>query len=241
MNPTPIKLLIADDNLSMCKILRDYFQNIGSISVCGIATNGTDALELIRLHQPDVILLDLIMPHPDGLSILEQLNAEPPSRRPSIIVTTVLNSETVIRRTLELGASYYLIKPYHLEYLLDRSLLLTHPERIFTEPPHIDVDLNSTVTRHLISVGMSTHIIGYRYCLQAIELLLAQSAYCPLMKYVYPAIADKNGTTVPCVESAIRKAIATVRNPEFNTLSNRTFLSRMTEQIRLKYHLTNAN
>lgn len=237
MNTVPIKLLIADDNHTMCSLLRDYFRTVEAVTVCGIATNGEDVLSMIRLHQPDVVLLDLIMPRLDGLSVLEQLSTDPSLPHPAVIVTTALCTETITRRTLELGANYYLLKPYHLEHLLDRILMIMRPNLTFSTPPDIETDLNIIVTRHLIDTGISTHIIGYRYCVQAIELLLTQSSYCPLMKFVYPTISEKNGTTVACVESAIRKAIATVSDPQLNRLSNRSFLSRMAEQIRLKYNL----
>lgn len=237
MSFTPIKLLIVDDNHEMCNILRDYFQMTDKISICGIAFNGEEALEKIRVQQPDVVLLDIIMPQLDGLSVLEQLNANPPQKRPAIIVASALGQEMITTRALQLGANYYLIKPYQLQNLSDRILMIAGSDHTFTEPQEIEINLNAAVTRHLISTGISTHIVGYRYCVQAIELLLTETSYCPLMKYVYPEIARKNETTASCVESAIRKAIGTVRAEDLRQLSNRSFLSRMAEQIKLKYQL----
>ena len=68
MDHSPVKILIADDNPSTCSILRDYFRTIQNIMLCGIVFNGTEALEMIRLHKPDVVLLDIIMPEMDGLT-----------------------------------------------------------------------------------------------------------------------------------------------------------------------------
>lgn len=240
MSLTPVKLLVVDDNPTTCSILRDYFQLNDSVALCGFAFDGSAAMEMIHLHQPDVVLLDLIMPKLDGLSVLEQLSEGDPNRtfhRPAVIVTSALGSEAITRRSLQLGANYYLIKPYQLDHLTDRIMMIMKPESIFTEQPEIEVDLGITVARHLISTGMATHIVGYRYCVQAIELLLSESSYRPLMKCVYPAIAARNDTTVACVESAIRKAITTVQDPELNQLSNRSFLSRIAEQVRMKYQL----
>ncbi len=237
MSTTPIKLLIVDDNHAMCNILRDYFQMTEQVTICGIAFNGEEALEKIRVQQPDVVLLDIIMPQLDGLSVLEKLNADPPKKRPAIIVTSALGQEMITNRALQLGANYYLIKPYQLQNLLDRILMIAVPSSPFTEPQEVEINLNAAVTRHLIGIGMSTHIVGYRYCVQAIELLLTETTYCPLMKFVYPEVAHKNETTASCVESAIRKAIGTVREEELRGLSNRSFLSRIAEQIKLKYQL----
>ena len=86
-------------------------------------------------------------------------------------------------------------------------------------------------------MGMSTHIVGYRYCVQSIELMLTSDGYCPLVKYIYPEIATKNGTTPSCVESAIRKAIGSVHETDMRMLSNRNFLSQAAEQVKLKYNL----
>ena len=197
---------------------------------------------MIRLHKPDVVLLDIIMPEMDGLSVLEQLqqNAKDSSEKiPYTIVISALNSEVITQKALQLGASYYLIKPFQLDHLADRIQMLVKPDNTFSSytDTDSDSDLSALVTRHLIETGISTHVVGYRYCVQAIEMILKQLSYRPLMKCVYPVIAEKNNTTVPCVESAIRKAIATITDIEWNQLSNRTFLSRMAEQIRIKYQL----
>ena len=237
MSSTPITLLIVDDNHAMCNILRDYFQMTDQVTLCDIAFNGEDALEKIRVHQPDVVLLDIIMPQLDGLSVLEKLNEDPPQKRPAIIVASALGQEMITNRALQLGANYYLIKPYQLQNLLDRILMIAKSDDTFTEPPEVEVNLNTAITRHLIATGMSTHIVGYRYCVQAIELMLTETVYCPLMKFIYPEVARKNETTVSCVESAIRKAIGTAHEEELRQLSNRNFLSRMAEQIKLKYQL----
>jgi two-component system response regulator (stage 0 sporulation protein A) len=242
MDHSPVKILIADDNPSTCSILRDYFRTIQNIMLCGIVFNGAEALEMIRLHKPDVVLLDIIMPEMDGLSVLEQLqqNAKDSSEKiPYTIVISALNSEVITQKALQLGASYYLIKPFQLDHLADRIQMLVKPDNTFSSytDTDSDSDLSALVTRHLIETGISTHVVGYRYCVQAIEMILKQLSYCPLMKCVYPVIAEKNNTTVPCVESAIRKAIATIPDIEWNQLSNRTFLSRMAEQIRIKYQL----
>ena len=158
---------------------------------------------------------------------------------PYTIVISALNSEVITQKALQLGASYYLIKPFQLDHLADRIQMLVKPDSTFSSytDTDSDSDLSALVTRHLIETGISTHVVGYRYCVQAIEMILKQLSYCPLMKCVYPVIAEKNNTTVPCVESAIRKAIATIPDIEWNQLSNRTFLSRMAEQIRIKYQL----
>ena len=143
MDHSPVKILIADDNPSTCSILRDYFRTIQNIMLCGIVFNGAEALEMIRLHKPDVVLLDIIMPEMDGLSVLEQLqqNAKDSSEKiPYTIVISALNSEVITQKALQLGASYYLIKPFQLDHLADRIQMLLKPDNTFSSYTDTDSD-----------------------------------------------------------------------------------------------------
>jgi len=64
-----IRLLIADDNRNVCQMLQNYFQSQEDLSVVGVAYNGLEAMELIQTQEPDLIILDLVMPHLDGLGV----------------------------------------------------------------------------------------------------------------------------------------------------------------------------
>ena len=75
MSSSKISVLIADDNKEFCNILNDYLLNQRDIVVVGIANNGIEALELIEEKKPDLVILDIIMPHLDGLGVLEKLNS----------------------------------------------------------------------------------------------------------------------------------------------------------------------
>ena len=74
MEDSKISVLIADDNKEFCSILNDYLLNQKDIVVTGIAKDGREALELIVERKPDLVILDIIMPHLDGLGVLEKLN-----------------------------------------------------------------------------------------------------------------------------------------------------------------------
>ena len=73
MEGNKISVLIADDNKEFCSILNDYLLNQRDIVVTGIAKDGKEALTLIEQKQPDLVILDIIMPHLDGLGVLERL------------------------------------------------------------------------------------------------------------------------------------------------------------------------
>ena len=70
-----IKIVLADDNKDFCQVLKEYLSNEDDIEILGIAKDGVEALELVKAKQPDLLVLDVIMPHLDGLGVIEKLNA----------------------------------------------------------------------------------------------------------------------------------------------------------------------
>ncbi len=79
-----LKILIADDNREFNDLLSEYLQKQEDMDVVGSAFNGKDALELIKEKQPDIILLDIIMPHLDGIGVLEELGKMELSWKPKV-------------------------------------------------------------------------------------------------------------------------------------------------------------
>ena len=63
MMRNPIKLMIADDNREFCELLKEFINQQEDFSLVGIASNGLEALDLMEQHNPDVVVLDIIMPH----------------------------------------------------------------------------------------------------------------------------------------------------------------------------------
>ena len=70
-----ITVLISDDNREFAKTLCDYLEKDDEIEVVGMAKDGEEALSIITTLKPQVVLLDVIMPHLDGIGVLEKLNA----------------------------------------------------------------------------------------------------------------------------------------------------------------------
>lgn len=238
-----VRLLVVDDNQELCDILENYFDIVDEVELLGVAHNGEEALRKIALLHPEVVLLDIIMPQLDGISVLERLNQMQLERMPRIIVASAIGQENITNRALTLGANYYMIKPYQLPELLNRILLVAkESENEGTvskgkggqEETEL-MPLLGRISEMLISEGMLTNIVGYQYCVQAIEILLKEKRHCPLGKYVYSAIAEENETTVSCVESAIRKAISGTMGDDEKQPSNGRFLTMMTERFRLRF------
>jgi two-component system response regulator (stage 0 sporulation protein A) len=121
-----IKIMIVDDNRDFCEILKEYFDGLEDCVVSGVAYHGLQALEMLTEELPDVIILDLIMPHLDGIGVLEKLSLEYGESRPKVIILTAFGQEAMTKRAVELGANYYILKPFDLEILANRIRQLAH-------------------------------------------------------------------------------------------------------------------
>ncbi|EHQ88119.1 sporulation transcription factor Spo0A [Desulfosporosinus youngiae] len=111
----PIRVLLADDNREFVEVVKEYIERQEDMSLVGVAYHGNEALDLISREEPHVVLLDIIMPHLDGLGVLEKLQNAP--LRPKIIILTAFGQESMTQRAVSLGANYYILKPFDLDIL----------------------------------------------------------------------------------------------------------------------------
>ena len=110
------KILIVDDNADLLTVLRLGFSKAGF--VVRTADNGAVALKKARDFEPDLLLLDLIMPEMDGFAVCESLKRNPATAGIPIVVLTGLSSELSRFAGLESGADEYLTKPFNFNEIL---------------------------------------------------------------------------------------------------------------------------
>jgi len=128
------KILVADDEQNIVRLLRLYLRNEGFDVVA--AADGRQALERFGQEAPDLVLLDLMMPHVDGFTILESLRAAAGEAFLPVIVLTADANEATKLRALRAGATDFLLKPFaQLEVLLRMSNLLE------TRRLHLQLDM----------------------------------------------------------------------------------------------------
>jgi len=225
MEDSKISVLIADDNKEFCSILNDYLLNQRDIVVTGIAKDGREALELIVERKPDLVILDIIMPHLDGLGVLEKLNTMKLEKSPRIIILSAVGQDKITQQAITLGADYYTVKPFDMEVFTKRiremftssssqemnfrssyqtsSMISTNENR--TKTP---IDLETEITSIIHEVGVPAHIKGYMYLREAIIMVVNDmELLSAVTKELYPSIAKKFNTTASRVERAIRHAI----------------------------------
>ena len=115
-----IKIVLADDNKDFCQVLKEYLSNEDDIEILGIAKDGIEALELVKSKQPDLLVLDVIMPHLDGLGVIEKLNEMELEKMPKIIVLSAVGQDKITQTAINLGADYYIVKPFDFVIFINR-------------------------------------------------------------------------------------------------------------------------
>ena len=115
-----ITVLIADDNNEFAMTLMSYLEKDEDMEVEKKKKNGEEAYEMIVSTKPDIVLLDVIMPHLDGLGVLEKLNSTAMEKRPTCIMLSAVGQDKITQRALNLGAQYYVVKPFDIELLMQR-------------------------------------------------------------------------------------------------------------------------
>ena len=129
MRETP-KVLIADDEPAIRSLLKTNLAFEGFETVT--ASNGQEALEVIRDQAPDVVLLDVMMPVMDGWQVLEELSKSPNRSTRVILVTAKASSEAQLQGW-ELGCVDYLTKPFDLDVMIERILEVAGRDETETE------------------------------------------------------------------------------------------------------------
>ena len=115
-----ISVLIADDNQDFSCTLSNYINAQNDMEVIGMAKNGNEAFDMIVSTRPDIVLLDVIMPHLDGLGVLEKLNAIHMDKLPLCIMLSAVGQDKITQRAINLGAQYYVVKPIDINLLIKR-------------------------------------------------------------------------------------------------------------------------
>ncbi len=205
-----IRVAVADDNREFVGIIQEYLSEQPDIEVAGVAYDGEEILKIVETEQPDVIILDIIMPHLDGIGVLEALNNSS-VKRPKIIMLTAIGQESITQQVVELGADYYILKPFNVDVIASRIRQLAGTiteQRPLVAQAIKARPIDMEVTNIIREIGIPAHIKGYQYLRDAIMMIVNEVELLgAVTKVLYPLIAEKYMTTPSRVERAIRHAI----------------------------------
>ena len=259
-----LNVAVADDNEQMVEVLGQIIEEDKDLELVGKAHNGEEICNIIQEKEPDVVVLDIIMPKLDGLSVMERFSHNGNLKKvPSFIVVSAVGQERITEDAFNLGADYYILKPFDNRMLLNR---IKHIRRIsekkvkeVNRPKQEEKDdiftkgnLEADVTNIIHEIGVPAHIKGYQYLRDAIILSVNDMEMLnSITKILYPTIAKKHQTTASRVERAIRHAIEvawsrgkmdtidelfgyTVSNGKGKP-TNSEFIALIADKIRLEY------
>jgi len=220
-----IKIFVADDNAEFASNLITYLDAQNDMEVIDTARDGLEAVEKIKKCDPDVAILDVIMPQLDGIGVLEEMN-KTYNYLPICIMLSAVGQDKVTAKAMTLGAQYYVVKPFEMEVLVKRirELIKDQTEVVLTptvkdvksafiEVEHKQLNLEAKVTNIIHDVGVPAHIKGYQFLRDGIIMAVNDvDIINQITKQLYPDLAKKYKTTPSRVERAIRHAIEVAWN-----------------------------
>lgn len=224
-----VNVVIVDDNPMILNTLDEVISSEAGLSVIGRADNGKDAIDMIKDTQPDVVLLDLVMPQMDGITVVENIKKKTSMlKNPAFIILCAVGGEQMTEEAFQAGANYFLMKPFDKDILVNKIRRIgkrpvrpvpgkvleaplkaaTPEEAAMNREEYMKEHLETDITKMLHELGIPAHIKGYQYLRDAISMVVRDREMMEAVtKILYPEIAKKNYTSSSRVERAIRHAI----------------------------------
>jgi two-component system response regulator DctR len=109
------RVLLVEDDPMVQEVNRQFIEQVKGFHVIGIAGNGMEGIQLIRELHPDLVIIDIYMPHKDGLETLKEIRSE--GYEVDVIAITAASDIDTVRRVLQNGAFDYIMKPFKFERL----------------------------------------------------------------------------------------------------------------------------
>ena len=220
---TKTTIYIADCNQG--KDLAEIFKKNKNFEVLGVSADGAETLSEIKKNTPDILLMDLVLSSLDGFAMIEEIQKSSLIKKPKIVIISSLTHEGFITKAMQLGVSYFMVKPIDEKILVDRITEITKNfdktitiSNMVSSEENLGVKykakiLEEKITNIFITVGIPAHIKGYHFLREAIKLAIdSPEIINSITKKLYPAIAEKFETSPSKVERAIRHAIEVAWN-----------------------------
>lgn len=185
-----VNVVIVDDNPMILNTLDEVISSEAGLSVIGRADNGKDAIDMIKDTQPDVVLLDLVMPQMDGITVVENIKKKTSMlKNPAFIILSAVGGEQMTEEAFQAGANYFLMKPFDKDILVNKIRRIgkrpvrpvpgkvleaplkaaTPEEAAMNREEYMKEHLETDITKMLHELGIPAHIKGYQYLRDAIR------------------------------------------------------------------------
>jgi len=226
MNSDKIRVVIAEDGTDLQDMIETELNATGKFEVVGKTSDGNSVVELVSRLNPDLLILDIILTGKDGFTILEETSKL--KGKTKTIVLSALSQQVFIEKAINLGASYYMLKPFNVSTLTKRCEEVANSNVEINIFNNIATDLSTIlpkstksqakaleekITNLFITVGIPAHIKGYSFLREAIKMAVDNPDIInSITKKLYPSIAERFQTSASKVERAIRHAIEVAWN-----------------------------
>jgi len=201
------RILIADGNEEFGFAMKQALEQSPAYAVVAVATDGEQAVAMLREHRPDVLIMDLMLSKLDGIAVLRQASSQNPV--PVSLVMTAFMTEFVATAADSLGVRYFMAKPCSCAAVAERlGEILESESRSVPTGRGATVNVEALVTSVIHEIGVPAHIKGYQYLREAIKIAVDDMEVInAITKVLYPQVAKTFQTTPSRVERAIRHAI----------------------------------
>lgn len=210
--------LVADSSKQDCEELESCCRNTPAIQLLPCVHTGQDILHALETQHIDVLIMDIVLPVLDGLSVLHHINAMPPAQRPAVFVHTAFLDNRMLHELQRLHVVYCFVKPMEPAYVVSRVLQLMQPDEAQSPQPYAagipagqdgKEELGAEITRQIRATGVPAHLRGYHYLRAAIQYSVEAEdpSAIAITKDIYPMIAAQYHTRPTLVERSIRNAI----------------------------------
>lgn len=213
-----LNVAIADDNERILQLLGDIVSNDDDLQVVGTAKDGEEAYRLIKEKEPDVVLLDIVMPKLDGLGVLDKVQKDNSIQKcPFFVMISAIGKDNITEAAFSKGADYFIMKPFDKDVVINQIKTVRSIKNMTTDKSLKTLELKKMdskksleeiVTDIIHDVGVPAHIKGYQYLREAIIMsVMDMDMLNSVTKILYPEVAKRYKTTPSRVERAIRHAI----------------------------------
>ena len=202
------RVMLANNSEDFSVTLAATLKQSDRYAVVGYANDGVRAADLLREVKPEILVVDMMLPQADGISVIRAANAM--ETKPMLLVLADFMTEFVSGLLVSLGVQYVLLKPCTSRAVLERLDEMRNAVQQQRKPygRSRDADVEAMVTSMIHEIGVPAHIKGYQYLRYAIILAVEDmDVINSITKTLYPKVAEYFGTTPSRVERAIRHAI----------------------------------
>jgi len=212
------KILVVEDEENIQELIRYNLSKEGYQVSC--ALSGEKGLEAARTENPDLVLLDLMLPGLDGLDVCKELKRDPATQGIAVIMVTAKGDETDIVTGLELGADDYVVKPFSPRELIARvRAVLRRSQQSPSKPDQNQAFMNDKAKRRIFYLGTVMELSRYEYNLLTILIQRPGHVYSreQLMELAWDEPEASMDRTVDAHIKNIRAKLKTI-NPEIDPI-----------------------